>query len=86
MANYSFIHSNGQYKNLEDGNWNDVSIELPIKDTFIVEGMADLSVLDRKPGTFTQSMTSNRPLGIGKVFSSPLNLMKYIEITSLTAK
>ncbi|SCY72078.1 hypothetical protein SAMN05720606_10891 [Paenibacillus polysaccharolyticus] len=81
----SFISHDGSYKKWNAG-WSVVSPTLPSENTFIGEGISDLSVLDRKSTNFNQTMTLNGNLGSGEVFKSTVNLKKYIEITSLSVK
>ncbi|MNW28310.1 hypothetical protein D3C74_51330 [compost metagenome] len=83
---YSFIKVEEVYKSYKTGQWVNVGTSLPLKNAFVNDGMNDLGVLDRKPTIFTQSMVSNGALGIGKEFSSSLNLKEYIEILSLDVK
>ncbi|MEK4074088.1 MULTISPECIES: hypothetical protein [Paenibacillus] len=66
--------------------WNTISATLPPEDTFINDGMNDLSVLDRKNEVFVQIMTANGSLGSGKLFKGSINLKKYFEITSVSVK
>lgn len=82
----SLIKHDGNYKKWNDNNWSTVSTTLPSENTFINEGMDDLSVLDRKSTDIVQFMTNTGDLGLGKVFKSTANLKKYIEITNLSVK
>lgn len=81
-----FLKIDGEYKTYELGSstWKTISATFPSEDTFINDGMDDLSVLDRKKEDFVQTMSANGKLGSGEVFKSTVNLKKYIEITSLT--
>jgi hypothetical protein len=82
----SFIKFDGAYKKIINNAWQTVSTTLPSVDTFNVEGMSDLSVLDRKQQTFIQSMIDNGSLGIGKVFKSKVDLQKYIQLVSINVR
>lgn len=84
----SFVKHDGAYKRLDTGTleWNTISATLPSEDTFINEGMDDLSVLDRKNEVFVQAMISNGSLGSGKLFKGSIDLKKYFEIKSLSVK
>ncbi|ASA22785.1 discoidin domain-containing protein [Paenibacillus donghaensis] len=64
-------------------SWNTISTTLPSKDTFISEGMDDLSVLDRKPTNFVETMSDNGVLGAGEVFKKSVDLKKLFEITNI---
>ncbi|MGN7411889.1 hypothetical protein [Paenibacillus sp. SAF-068] len=66
--------------------WNTISATLPSEDTFINDGMDDLSVLDRKKEDFIQNMTANGSIGSGKLFKGSMDLKKYSEITSVNVK
>lgn len=85
----SFVKVDGEYKKL-DSTWQTISTTLPSVDTFMNEGMENLSVFDRKLTTFTIPMDDNtpqgQPLGNGKVFKEKINLKKYIEINSINVK
>ncbi|WP_068620002.1 discoidin domain-containing protein [Paenibacillus tuaregi] len=87
-GNKSFILFNGGYKkwNTENKVWQTVSTTLPSLDTFISDGMDDLSVFDRKATTIVQSTTANGSLGSGKMFKGNIDLKKYFEITNVTVK
>ncbi|MCF7755554.1 hypothetical protein KQ941_13965 [Paenibacillus xylanexedens] len=84
----SFVKHDGAYKRLDTGTleWNTISATLPSEDTFINDGMDDLSVLDRKNEVFIQTMTANGSLGLGKLFKERIGLKKYFEITNLSVK
>lgn len=89
----SFIHHDGSYKKYTElvsgGNsdgWSVISATLPSEDTFISDGMNDLSVLNRKNKDFVQAMSANGSLGSGKVLKGTIDLKKYFEITKLTVK
>lgn len=77
----SFILFNGEYK-IWNGSWQSISATLPTKDTFINEGMSDLSSLDRKSTFFTQDMMQET-LGSGKVFKSSIDLKKLFSINNI---
>ncbi|GAB6930072.1 hypothetical protein JCM10914A_40550 [Paenibacillus sp. JCM 10914] len=68
--------------------WETVSTILPNVDTFISEGMDDLSILDRKPTSITIPMDDNTSsgevLGRGKMYKERLN--KYIDIKKINVK
>ncbi|OMF09839.1 hypothetical protein BK129_03100 [Paenibacillus amylolyticus] len=81
----NFIYHDGSYKKWDAG-WNTISATLPLEDTFINDGMDDLSVLDRKNAEFVQSMSVNDSLGSGKVFKASIDLKKYFEITKMNVK
>lgn len=85
----SFVKIDGEYKKL-DSTWQTISTTLPSVDTFMNEGMKNLSVVDRKLTTFTIPMDDNtpqgQPLGNGKVFKEKINLKKFIEINSINVK
>lgn len=84
MASYSLIQDSVNYKTFKNNTWINLSTTLPLKSVFMSDGMTDLSVFNRSSKTFVQTMTNTGNLGSGKVFSSTLNLKKYIEITSLS--
>ncbi|OMD71238.1 hypothetical protein [Paenibacillus odorifer] len=70
--------------------WKTISTTLPSVDTFKSEGMSDLSVLDRKPTTFTFPMDDNgvsgTVLGGGKVFKEKVDLKRFFDINSVNVK
>lgn len=84
----SFIHHDGAYKKYQTEalTWNTISATLPSEDTFINDGMDDLSVLDRKNEEVVQTMTANGLLGTGKLFKGSIDLKKYFEITNVSVK
>ncbi|UOK65274.1 discoidin domain-containing protein [Paenibacillus sp. OVF10] len=86
--NRSFIHHDGTYKKYQTEalTWHTISATLPSEDTFINDGMNDLSVLDRKNEVFSQTMTANGSLGSGKMFKGSIDLKKYFEITNVNVK
>jgi hypothetical protein len=88
FQNRSFIKDNEQYKkwSTDDNQWRTVSYDLPSDNAFLSDGMQDLSILDRKATEFVQTMSTSGSLGSGRVFTTPLNLKKYIEITNLSVK
>ncbi|MDK8188848.1 hypothetical protein QP794_01960 [Paenibacillus sp. UMB7766-LJ446] len=71
---------------VSDAGWKTISATLPSEDTFINDGMDDLSVLDRKSQGFVASMSANGSLGSGKIFKGSVDLKKYFEITSISVK
>ncbi|MFD3258772.1 hypothetical protein ACE3MQ_09200 [Paenibacillus lentus] len=85
----SFIKLKNEYKKY-NSDWQTISTTSPSKDTFIKEGMPDLSILDRHPTTFTIPIDDNTPsgqsLGNGKLFKEKINLKKFIEINSINVK
>lgn len=84
----SFIHHDGAYKKCQTGTvtWNTISATLPVEDTFINDGMDDLSVLDRNNKDFVASMSANGSLGSGKLFKGNIDLKKYFEIINVSVK
>ncbi|MBD8840367.1 discoidin domain-containing protein [Paenibacillus sp. FSL K6-4396] len=83
-----FLNSDGSYKKYEVDNatWKTISATLPSEETFINDGMDDLSVLDRKDENIVQTMTANGSLGSGKLFKASIDLNKYFEITKIIVK
>jgi hypothetical protein len=71
---------------VSDAGWKTISATLPSEDTFINDGMDDLSVLDRRNKGFVASMTANGSLGSGKMFKGSVDLKKYFEVTSISVK
>ncbi|HBU84060.1 MAG TPA: hypothetical protein DEF35_20815 [Paenibacillus sp.] len=86
--NRSFINYEGSYRRFDVSTetWKTISATLPSEDTFINDGMGDLSILDRKKEDFVASMTANGSLGSGKIFKGSVDLKKYFEITSINVK
>lgn len=89
----SFIYHDGSYKKYNEpvsgsnyNGWSVISATLPSEDTFISDGMNDLSILNRKNKDFVQAMSANGSLGSGKVLKGAIDLNKYFEITKLTVK
>ncbi|WP_405158931.1 hypothetical protein [Paenibacillus sp. FSL H8-0283] len=84
----SFVKHDGAYKRFDTGTleWNTISATLPSEDTFINDGMDDLSVLDRKNEGFIASMSANGSLGSGKMFKGRIDLKKYFEIINVSVK
>lgn len=82
----TLIEVSGNYKNWRSSQWNTISTTLPSPNTFINEGIDDLSILDRNSKNFVHSMSLNGSLGSGKLFKSNINLEKYLEITNLYTK
>ncbi|MGQ8871424.1 discoidin domain-containing protein [Paenibacillus sp. TSA_86.1] len=66
--------------------WSIISTTHPSENTFISEGMADLNVFNRKPFEFKQALSKKGSLGAGEMFSTSINLKKYIEILNLNVK
>lgn len=68
-------------------HWQTISTTFPSVDTFKSDGMSDLSILDRKPTTFSSVMSDNGStgsvLGSGKVFKKSVDLKKLFEITDM---
>ncbi|WP_339240939.1 hypothetical protein MKX40_09145 [Paenibacillus sp. FSL R5-0517] len=87
-TNKHLIKHKGSYKKYqtESSEWNTISATLPSEDTFINDGMDDLSVLDRKKEDFIQNMTANGSIGSGKLFKGSIDLKKYFEITNINVK
>ncbi|OME44718.1 hypothetical protein BSK59_33200 [Paenibacillus odorifer] len=71
-------------------SWKSISTTLPSVDTFKSEGISDLSILDRKPTTFTFPMdndgVSGTVLGRGKVFKEKVDLKRFFDVNSLSVK
>lgn len=70
--------------------WETVSTTLPDADTFISEGMDDLSIFNRKLTTVTIPMNDNTASGVslgkGKMFKERIDLNKYIDIKKINVK
>ncbi|MFB4327347.1 discoidin domain-containing protein [Paenibacillus sp. CR_12] len=70
--------------------WETVSTTLPALDTFISEGMDNLSILNRKLTTVTIPMNDNTASGVslgkGKMFKERIDLNKYIDIKKINVK
>ncbi|MGN7350638.1 hypothetical protein ACTHPJ_04910 [Paenibacillus amylolyticus] len=81
-----FIESNEKTPSGEAFGWKTITAILPSEDTFINDGMDDLSVFDRKNEHFVQTMTANGSLGSGKLFKGSIDLKKYFEITNVSVK
>lgn len=87
----SFLKINGEYKKFVSGvpatnpKWTTISITVPSEDTFMKEGMHDLSVLDRKEQIVSLPMTSSA-LGEGRVFKAKIDYSKYFDINSINVK
>jgi len=86
LANYSLVQDSVNYKTFKNNAWINISTTLPLKSVFISDGIVDLNVFNRSSKVIVQNMTNTGTLGSGKVFKSPVNLKKYIEITSLFIK
>ncbi|RXZ78220.1 hypothetical protein EBB07_29640 [Paenibacillaceae bacterium] len=67
-------------------HWQTVSTTMPSEDTFMSEGMKNLSSLDRKQTMLYVDMADDEVLGEGKVFRGKVNLRKYKEINSIRVK
>ncbi|WGU94752.1 hypothetical protein QJQ58_00275 [Paenibacillus dendritiformis] len=74
----SFVYHDNNYKTSNNG-WKSISTTLPSKDTFMNDGMRDLSVLDRKEQNVSLPMTSSA-LGEGKLFKAKIDYKKYFDI------
>ncbi|OME44712.1 hypothetical protein BSK59_33225 [Paenibacillus odorifer] len=83
---YSYI----PYVPATPSSWKTISTTLPSVDNFKSEGMSDLSILDRKPTTFTFPMDDNgvsgTVLGGGKVFKEKIDLKRFFDVNSLSVK
>ncbi|WP_339303210.1 hypothetical protein [Paenibacillus sp. FSL R5-0519] len=66
--------------------WNTISATLPSENTFINDGMDNLSVLDRKNENFVQNINADGSLGSGKLFKGSIDLIKYFEISNVSMK
>lgn len=66
--------------------WKTISTTLPNEDTFISEGMDDLSLLDRKPKKVEQTMIGGSVLGSGRMFRSTIDLKKYVDTKEINVK
>ncbi|WP_427051181.1 discoidin domain-containing protein [Paenibacillus sp. TC-CSREp1] len=75
-----------EIKIISTSGWSTVSTTSPPENTFINEGMGDLSILDRKSMDIVQVMTNTGDLGSGKVFKSTVSLKKYIDINNFYVK
>ncbi|WP_374018906.1 hypothetical protein ABU162_03905 [Paenibacillus thiaminolyticus] len=80
----TFIYHDNKYKKYNQG-WKPISTTLPSKNTFMNDGMSDLTILDRKEQTVSLSMTSSA-LGEGKVFKAKVDYKKYFDINSIDVK
>ncbi|WP_019422842.1 discoidin domain-containing protein [Paenibacillus sp. OSY-SE] len=80
----SFIHHYNKYKTY-DNAWKTISTTLPSKDTFMNDGISDLSTLDRKEQIVTLPMTST-VLGEGKLFKAKVDYKKYFDINRINVK
>lgn len=80
----SFVHHNNQYKTYNN-LWKPISTTLPSKDTFMSDGMRDLSVLGRKEQTVSLPMTSSS-LGEGRVFKTRIDYKKYFALNKIDVK
>lgn len=66
--------------------WTTISTTLPSEDTFMNEGMDNLSPFDRGNVTFVQSMADGITFGKGMLFKSTIDLTKLIDIKSINIK
>ncbi|WP_090739495.1 discoidin domain-containing protein [Paenibacillus sp. Mc5Re-14] len=66
--------------------WTTISTTLPSEDTFMNEGMDNLSALDRGYVTFVQPMVDGITYGKGMLFKSNVDLTKLIDIKSINIK
>jgi hypothetical protein len=82
---YAFIKVGTDYKKYTN-SWLTVSTTLPSIDTFINEGIEDLTIFDRKSTVFSQTMIDNGALGVGKTFKSTVDLDKYFDMISLNVR
>ncbi|QSF43564.1 discoidin domain-containing protein [Paenibacillus tianjinensis] len=88
-TNRSFVKFDGVYKKWVEGTpatpsyWQTISTTLPSVDTFMSDGMSDLSVMNRKSTTFVDVMSDNGVLGSGKVYKKSVDLKKLFEITGV---
>lgn len=80
----SLIFHDNNYKTYNNG-WKTIPTTLPSKDTFMNDGIRDLSTLDRKEQIATLPMTSSE-LGDGKVFKAKVDYKKYFDINSINVK
>ncbi|NKI22306.1 hypothetical protein HFN20_13945 [Paenibacillus dendritiformis] len=80
----TFIQHDNKYKTYNNG-WKAISTTLPSKDTFMNDGLSDLSVLDRKEKTISLPMVSSA-LGEGRVFKARVDYKKYFDINSMDVK
>lgn len=71
-------------------SWKTISTTLPSVDTFVSDGMNDLSVFDREPTEINVPMDDNgatgEVFGSGILFKEKIDLKKYIAITSIKVK
>lgn len=80
----TFLYHDKKYKTY-NRDWKPISTTLPSKNTFMNEGMSDLSILDRKEKIVSIPMTSSI-LGEGKVFKAKIDYKKYFDINSIDVK
>ncbi|WCF06960.1 hypothetical protein NDS46_21845 [Paenibacillus thiaminolyticus] len=80
----TLIYHEKKYKT-NKGGWKPISTTLPSKDSFMNDGISDLSVLDRKEKTVSVPMTSSA-LGEGRVFKARIDYKKYFDINSIDVK
>ncbi|EHQ63976.1 hypothetical protein PDENDC454_02540 [Paenibacillus dendritiformis C454] len=78
-----FVHNN-TYKTYNNG-WRPISTTLPSKNTFMNEGMSDLSVLDRKEQLVSFPMTPSI-LGEGRLFKVKVDYKKYFDVNGIDVK
>ncbi|CAH8716406.1 hypothetical protein M5W83_02130 [Paenibacillus thiaminolyticus] len=84
LSSPSFVCNDNLYKTY-DKEWKPISTTLPSKDTFMNDGISDLSVFDRKEQTVSLPMTSS-VLGEGKVFKAKVDYKKYFDINRIDVK
>ncbi|RJG21641.1 hypothetical protein [Paenibacillus thiaminolyticus] len=84
LSSPSFIYHDNNYKAYNNG-WKTISTTLPSKDTFMNDGINDLSIFDRKEQTVSLPMTSSA-LGEGKVFKAKVDYKKYFDINTIDVK
>lgn len=83
-ATTSLICHDNTYKTYNNG-WKTISTTLPSKDTFMNDGISDLSILDRKEQIVTLPMTSSG-LGESRVFKAKVDYKKYFDMNSINVK
>lgn len=66
--------------------WETISTTLPDENTFISEGMDDLSVFNRKSTTFNYDLVASGVIGDGKMFKQTIDLKKLIEIEKIRSR
>lgn len=90
IINRAFVQVDGEYRKWNGSEWLTISETMPSVDTFINDGMKNISVLDRRQKVslipMIDSGVSGEPLGNGKMFKGRINLNKLIEVTSIEVK